>query len=148
MTVTLMFGVLGVLGLACSGGEVTSPFTAASLGATSDDLPPLSGPDVDRDDLEIIVFTSPTPALPGQPRFGGTLRVAWTGPVIRLDPVTTNFFTIASEYHSAAVGSHVFESLFRWNERGSSSTAFWPRTPRLRMTTKFTCRPGRSDRPA
>ncbi len=118
MTVTLMFGVLGVLGLACSGGEVTSPFTAASLGATSDDLPPLSGPDVDRDDLEMIVFTSPTPALPGQPRFGGTLRVAWTGPVIRLDPVTTNFFTIASEYHSAAVGSHVFESLFRWNERG------------------------------
>lgn len=106
------------LGLACSGDEVAPPFSEATLGAASDDLPPLVGPETDNTALEIIVFTSPTPALPGQSRFGGTLRIGWTGPVIRLDPVTTNFFTIASEYHSAAVGTHVFESLFRWNESG------------------------------
>ncbi len=122
LLVAAVIGVAAVVGLgtACSGGEIPPPFTEAALGATSDDLPPLDGPERDAANLEIIVFTSPAPSLPGQPRFGGTLRVAWTGPVIRLDPVTTSFFTIASEYHSAAIGSHIFESLFRWNEDGKT----------------------------
>ncbi len=108
------------LAIACSQGAVSPPFNPQNLGAASEDLPPLKGPDRDGIQLEIIVFTSPTPALSGEPRFGGSLKVAWTGPVIRLDPVTTHFHTFASEYHSAAVGSHLFESLFRWDENGAA----------------------------
>lgn len=108
------------LAVACSQEAVTPPFGPEDFGADSGDLPPLKGPDRDGIQLEVIVFTSPTPAPPGEPRFGGSLRVAWTGPVIRLDPVTTGFDTFASEYHSAAVGSHLFESLFRWDEDGAA----------------------------
>ncbi len=108
------------LAIACSQQPVSPPFSPDDFGATSEDLPPLAGPDRDGIELEIIVFTSPTPAPPGEPRFGGSLRVAWTGPVIRLDPVITDFYTFASEYHSASVGSHLFESLFRWDENGAA----------------------------
>ena len=108
------------LAIACSEAAAPPPFSPQDLGAASEDLPPLTGPDRDGAQLEIIVFTSPSPAPPGEPRFGGSLKVAWTGPVIRLDPVTTEFYSFASEYHSASVGSHLFESLFRWDENGTS----------------------------
>lgn len=135
---------IAMLGIACSGGEVPPPFTAEELGASSDDLPSLRGPDGDATDLEIIVFTSPSPAVAGQARFGGTLRVAWTGPVWRLDPVTTNFFTVASEYHSAAVGSHIFESLFRSTADGAVEPVLvdtWSTSPDG-LTYTFNLRPG------
>ena len=106
---------------ACSGdAPTTTPFSPEDLGPSSTDLPELAGPERDAVRLEIIVYTSPTPARPGEPRYGGALRVAWTGPVVRLDPVTTNAWTAASEYHSAAVGSHLFESLLRWDEHGAA----------------------------
>ena len=114
ITALLIFAFLVVI--ACSDEEVTPPWTVDELGGYPDDLPPMSGPEVDSVKLEMIIYSSPTAASPGQPRFGGELRVAWTGPVIRLDPVTKNLSTAASDYHAAAVGSHIFESLFRWDE--------------------------------
>ncbi len=116
----LIAAAVAVLAAACSGAPPAPPFDPADLGPSSEDLPALGGPERGAVRLEIIVYTSPTPAAPGEPRYGGELRVAWTGPVIRLDPVTTNFYTVASEYHSAAVGSHLFESLLRWDEHGAA----------------------------
>ena len=114
-----MATVMAFTSVACSDtAPPLPPFEPEELGPSSEDLPALTGPERGAVELEIVIYTSPTPAAPGQPRYGGELRVAWTGPVIRLDPVTTDFWTTASEYHSAAVGSHLFESLFRWDESG------------------------------
>lgn len=115
-----MVGAALAFAAACGQGEVTPPFSREDLGASSADLPPLGEPSSGDIQLEMIMLTSPTPARAGQARHGGTLRVAWTGPVIRLDPVTTDYSTFASEYHAAAVGSHLFESLLRWDEDGAA----------------------------
>ncbi|MDA1188492.1 MAG: ABC transporter substrate-binding protein [Chloroflexi bacterium] len=67
-------------------------------------------------DVDVVFYPTPTASPPGLPRYGGELRIVWTGPVQRLDPVTGEIWSIASDYHANAISSHVFETLVGWDE--------------------------------
>ena len=60
-------------------------------------------------ETERIVISTPTPAPPGAPRFGGTLRVISHGSVSSVDPVFSLFAVV--NY----ISKQFYEQLFAWD---------------------------------